>query len=1392
MHGLTTSGTKAEMYNRLLENDPTCRWMEILGTPREVDPPIAEAVSVQREVLSEDALMQKQVEVLQRENLLMERELAFAQREIEMLRINRSSASDGGQEATTLKNEKLSIKQLTELLDYFDGSDSACEDWVGKVTYLRDTHKIADEAVRVMIIQRMRGKAAEWFHSRREHLAMPIEELLGDLQKMFQSHTSKMERRVQFEERQWKRDEKFADYFHHKVILANHMKIDEDELVDYIIAGIPDPTLRDQARIHGHVAKTSLLKAFEQVSLRGRHQASVPARPFSGETKTSSGDQPRVAVTKRSPVMQRRYDRCFYCGGRNHDGATCPSKGKGRKCFQCQQFGHISVECPTKKSSVQRSNYITRTQKFKNCKIVSICGIAMPALIDTGSDISLMPYRQYKTVGSPKLIPAETRFRGVGTKENKTLGKFTTRLEIDDSLYDITVHVVSDDLIDYDLLIGNNFLDVVSINITNGRITIAKPDKTTYAVGEDRVDIPEVYKIDCIRECDEVDVSNIEQAEHRNTVRTLIKNYKPEKLQHSPVTMKLVVKDDEPIYQRPRRLSPRDREEVNRHIDQWLRDGIVQPSLSDYTSPVVLVSKKNGDTRLCIDYRKLNCKIVRDRYPLPLIDDQIDALQGANIFSTLDLKNGFFHVPLEPNSRKYTSFITPDGQYEFLYTPFGLCNSPAVFQKFINAIFRKLIDEKIVLTYMDDLVVIAMCYSSAISRLKRVLQLSADFGLNINWQKSSFLQTRIEFLVHIIENSTTRPTERKTNAVTKFPQPRNVKDVQSFLGLTGYFRKFVYNYSRIARPLSDLLKANTPFVFDEPQKFAFEQLKAILSTRPVLNLYRENADTELHTDASILGYGAILMQRDERLKWHPVYYASGKTTPAEAKYTSYELEVLAIIRALCRFRVYLLGINFKIITDCKAFTLTMRKRDLCVRVARWALFLEEFHYEIMHRSAKNMPHVDVLSRYPLPACLIINECEASLNARIAKAQHEDAELAKIIPLVAAKKYDGYVMRGRVLFKNDTDGIKLVVPRAIQMQVIRRVHDKGHFAADKTETLLKREYHFNNMRPKTEKFIQNCLDCILANKRLGKQEGWLRPTEKGNTPLDVYHIDHLGPLASTKKNFKHILVIVDGFSKFVWLYATRSTTTAEVVTILRKQSMLFGNPRKIISDRGTAFTSNDFDTYCKDEGIEHSLITTGIPRGNGQVERINRTLISVLTKLTAPKSEEWYRYLSIAQQCLNSVPNRTVGTTPFQILFGTCMRLKEIVEVRELIEKEWMVLFHENREELRENARQTIAKVQQENVRTFNKRRKTPTLYRERDLVAIKRTQVGPGSKLAAKYLGPYEVTRVLRGDRYTVRKVGDHEGPTETSTAVDFMKPWLQNYDDLAEWDSDCPAEDSC
>lgn len=294
------------------------------------------------------------------------------------------------------------------------------------------------------------------------------------------------------------------------------------------------------------------------------------------------------------------------------------------------------------------------------------------------------------------------------------------------------------------------------------------------------------------------------------------------------------------------------------------------------------------------------------------------------------------------------------------------------------------------------------------------------------------------------------------------------------------------------------------------------------------------------------------------------------------------------------------------------------------------------------------------------------------------------------------------------------------------------------------------------------------------------------------PLDTFHIDYLGPLPSTKKSYAYIFAVIDAFSKFIWLYATNSTGATEVINRLKKQSSAFGNLRRIISDRGSAFTSKEFEEYCRTEGIEHILTTTGIPRANGQIERVNRTLIPLLTKLAAPKPNEWYKYLDTAQLCLNTTLHKSIKTTPSRVLLGVDPRLRDSFGVRELLQSDLLTSFDDDREEMRRQARESIEKVQRENKTNYDNRRKEPFRYREGDLVAIKRTQQGPGLKLTHKYLGPYEVAKALRNHCYILQKIGEHEGPFQTSSAADFMKLWVGGEDDDGKGAENDEEDEDC
>lgn len=336
---------------------------------------------------------------------------------------------------------------------------------------------------------------------------------------------------------------------------------------------------------------------------------------------------------------------------------------------------------------------------------------------------------------------------------------------------------------------------------------------------------------------------------------------------------------------------------------------IIRPSILNFSSPIVLTKKKNGTYRLCVDYRSLNKITIKDRYPLPLIDDQIDRLANSCYFTSLDLRDGFHQITVDENSIKFTSFVTPEGQYEYLKMPFGLANALAAFQRYINTIFQPLLEEEKILLYLDDILIATKTIEDNLKILIEILQLLAKHKLELKFCKWFFLKEEIEYLGYIISSKGITSNKANIEAIHNFPQPKKVRQVQSYLGLTSYFRKFVPGFALIARLLYELVKKDKLFIFGEKELQAFESLRDKLIDKPVLAFYNPSAITELHTDASSYGYGAILLQKQSDNKMHPIMYFSKRTTEVESRYHSYELETIAIIYAIERFKVYLQGIN---------------------------------------------------------------------------------------------------------------------------------------------------------------------------------------------------------------------------------------------------------------------------------------------------------------------------------------------------------------------------------------------------------------------------------------------------------------------------------------------------
>jgi hypothetical protein len=307
------------------------------------------------------------------------------------------------------------------------------------------------------------------------------------------------------------------------------------------------------------------------------------------------------------------------------------------------------------------------------------------------------------------------------------------------------------------------------------------------------------------------------------------------------------------------------------------------------------------------------------------------------------------------------AFITPDGHYEFLRMPFGLVNAPAVFQRAINSMLG-LLRHHDAMAYLDDVLIPSSDFSTGLEKLREIFTLFRQAGMTFKLSKCRFLHTRLEYLGHEISMEGIRPGQSKTKAISNYPRQTNVHEVRQFVGLTSYFRRFIRDFATIARPLTSLTKANNPFIWEHDQEQAFQILTQRLVARPVLALYNPEAATELHTDASMHGVGGILLQYQEDGTLRPICYYSRQTTAAEQRYHSYELKTLAVVESMRRFRIYLLGTSFTVVTDCNAVRSTMTKRDLIPRIGRWWLLTQEFDFNVVHRPGKKMTHVDALSR----------------------------------------------------------------------------------------------------------------------------------------------------------------------------------------------------------------------------------------------------------------------------------------------------------------------------------------------------------------------------------------------------------------------------------------------
>ena len=727
------------------------------------------------------------------------------------------------------------------------------------------------------------------------------------------------------------------------------------------------------------------------------------------------------------------------------------------------------------------------------------------------------------------------------------------------------------------------------------------------------------------------------------------------------------------------RLSPSEFEEMKRQIQDYLDKGWIEPSSSPFGAPILFVSKKDGGLRMCIDYRALNKVTIKNRYPLPRIDDLFDKLQGAKYFTSLDLAQGYHQIRIPDEDVPKTAFRTPLGHFQFKVLSFGLTNAPATFQAAMNKVFQHL--GKFCLVYLDDILIFSKTEEEHLDHLKQVLDLLRANKYYAKISKCHFMKDELEYLGHIVGRDGIRVDPRKVKAVNDWPTPTDIHKVRSFLGLANYFRKFMLGYATVVAPLTSLTRKDVPFHWTPKCQESFERVKVMLTTAPVLQLPDPTLPYEVICDASIVGVGAVLMQAGR-----PVAFESRKLTPAEVRYTTTEQELLAVVHALKTWRCYLEGApaGVTVVTDHCPLTFFETQTALSRRQARWNEYLSRFTFTWEYRPGR-INVADPLSRHPLDTTL--DEGNPRLNLLFALTAQSvvnplECSLGAISTVQAPKDpqvFSGHLHRIRMGYTIDPwfanphnlqrykivqasdlywRGDRVVVPNAsnLRKELLHEFHNiplAGHVGPKKTGQALAHYYWWPHWGEDVRAHCEKCVACQMNKPVTLKQPGLLQPL---NMPYGVWRscsMDFIVRLPMTPRGYDAILVVVDYFSKMGHFIPTRTDATAEDTARLFWDNIIrfHGLPLNIVSDRDARFTSQFWQRLFDLHGTRVRLSTAFHPQTDGQTERLNRTLEQMLRMYVDPCLDDWDEWLTPVEFAYNNAVHDSTGCKPFVMVYG---------------------------------------------------------------------------------------------------------------------------------------------